>query len=592
MSYLAYSLDLQRHNLDQINKKFSGVTSFSERLIMLQKLRPTSFIGLKRKHLEKRFLKNESHNKMKGPIKIKRDCITDLVLLTKKPKKSIERGLATFFKKYFSFENISHYSREWLIFGINTKSSQKTNLETIPSLLTSQMINKLNSQKGKCGNKKEKDQDQDQAKEREKRKQKPKIRISIKDMSEKKEKRKEKDDKRYSKSPTKDYRIKIKKKKKKQFKRNKQHNKPIQTERKKNLKKSCSDHKKNSRYKNKSRNLHKYKYHYYEKAKYKNKHHYRNTHTPSHSDSDSNSNSDSDSDSDSDFDSGLSRIKCHKDHYHNENKPTRKKPKIKNTIKIKKNKKKLYTSSSSDNNDHNYSRYVNSKGMYSIKETPSEESSSDSINSSYSPLYTSYSSNLAESSDYECDSNEPNFHKNGSRKRKKKPSTKFYKKKKKKKINIRSGGIISGGRRNNNDNNKPKDNKSKTTKKNIKKKKKKKYRILIPSKKINTNYSKKQKSPTKNESHFQLGQQSQEVNFQNPDEQWNWTTTATTTSAVAVVATTTTTTASSSPSPSSPNPNNQISLPNFEPETFIEQEDVFVPLFPEQNDSDLMIEFN
>ncbi|KAJ6250378.1 phd zinc finger-containing protein-related [Anaeramoeba flamelloides] len=117
MNNLTFSPELVTKDITQAKNDFKGVTSFRKRLKMLHKWRPQGVIGLQIHNLKKDFLKRTPKTAVLQPIKIKRDCITDLVLLTNKPKKSIERGLATFFKKYYLLQNISNYSREWLIFG-------------------------------------------------------------------------------------------------------------------------------------------------------------------------------------------------------------------------------------------------------------------------------------------------------------------------------------------------------------------------------------------------------------------------------------------------------------------------------------------
>ncbi|KAJ3444099.1 retinitis pigmentosa gtpase regulator a-related [Anaeramoeba flamelloides] len=117
MIQLTFSPELISKDIEQAKNDFKGVTPFRKRLKMLHKWRPKGVIGLDISNLKKTFLKRTPKTAILQPIKIKRDCINDLVLLTNKPKKSIERGLATFFKKYFLLHNISNYSREWLIFG-------------------------------------------------------------------------------------------------------------------------------------------------------------------------------------------------------------------------------------------------------------------------------------------------------------------------------------------------------------------------------------------------------------------------------------------------------------------------------------------
>ncbi|KAJ6233216.1 hypothetical protein M0813_30181 [Anaeramoeba flamelloides] len=117
MQNLTLSEELITKDVDQAKIEFEGITSFRKRLKVLKKWRPKGVLGLDSAYLKKSFLKRTTKNPLSEPIKIKRDCILDLVILTQKPKKSIERGLATFFKKYYLLQNISNYSREWLVFG-------------------------------------------------------------------------------------------------------------------------------------------------------------------------------------------------------------------------------------------------------------------------------------------------------------------------------------------------------------------------------------------------------------------------------------------------------------------------------------------
>ncbi|KAJ3451888.1 hypothetical protein M0812_03646 [Anaeramoeba flamelloides] len=117
MNKYSFSAELACQDLVKIQDDFKGVTSFSERLNKLQKWRPNCIKGLPPRYLRKEYVKDKNKALLPTKVKIKRDCITDLVLLCSKGKKTIERGLSTFFKKYFSLKNVSNYSREWLIFA-------------------------------------------------------------------------------------------------------------------------------------------------------------------------------------------------------------------------------------------------------------------------------------------------------------------------------------------------------------------------------------------------------------------------------------------------------------------------------------------
>ncbi|KAJ3424273.1 tpr domain protein in aerotolerance operon batb [Anaeramoeba flamelloides] len=112
-----------------------GSCSFRKRLKLLLKVRPDGVEGLTTLHLELlkkgNNLKNELVSKIKPPtqVKIKRDCIADLVNLIHRPKKSIQRGLATYFRVSFGLYNISNYSREWLVFGPKTEQPKRKRMQ-------------------------------------------------------------------------------------------------------------------------------------------------------------------------------------------------------------------------------------------------------------------------------------------------------------------------------------------------------------------------------------------------------------------------------------------------------------------------------
>ncbi|KAJ6234165.1 DNAj domain (prokaryotic heat shock protein)-related [Anaeramoeba flamelloides] len=158
MSQYSFSPDLLSQDLTHIKKDFQGITSFRKRLKKLQKIRPSSITGLNSYDLNKDYLKNKNKSTLPKRIEIRRDCITDLVLLCSKPKKSIERGLATFFKKYYLLKNISNYSREWLVFGPDNENRQKMNVtHKEPKKKTNMKSNPKKKQKQKLKkNKKQK----------------------------------------------------------------------------------------------------------------------------------------------------------------------------------------------------------------------------------------------------------------------------------------------------------------------------------------------------------------------------------------------------------------------------------------------------
>ncbi|KAJ3424537.1 DNAj domain (prokaryotic heat shock protein)-related [Anaeramoeba flamelloides] len=160
MSQYSFSSDLLSQDLINIKKEFQGITSFRKRLKKLQKVRPNSIIGLTFYDLNKDYLKNKNKTTLPQRIEIRRDCITDLVLLCSKPKKSIERGLATFFKKYYLLKNISNYSREWLVFGPDNENRKKMNLTDVARKHSNKKANMRPNRKQKQKLKKNKNKKQ------------------------------------------------------------------------------------------------------------------------------------------------------------------------------------------------------------------------------------------------------------------------------------------------------------------------------------------------------------------------------------------------------------------------------------------------
>ncbi|KAJ3425723.1 hypothetical protein M0812_28168 [Anaeramoeba flamelloides] len=111
--------------------KFNDQGSFRERLEFLIKWQPNGIHGLELEHLQST---PDDPNSASVPkpvlVRIKRECLTDLVKILDKPKKSIQRGLATFFRSTFGLHNVSNYNREWLIFGTRSDQEHKKKRKT------------------------------------------------------------------------------------------------------------------------------------------------------------------------------------------------------------------------------------------------------------------------------------------------------------------------------------------------------------------------------------------------------------------------------------------------------------------------------
>ncbi|KAJ6249754.1 hypothetical protein M0813_16741 [Anaeramoeba flamelloides] len=110
---------------------FNDQGSFRERLEFLIKWQPNGVHGLELEHLQST-PDDPGSNSVPKPVlvRIKRECLTDLVKILDKPKKSIQRGLATFFRSTFGLHNVSNYNREWLIFGTKTDQELKKKRKT------------------------------------------------------------------------------------------------------------------------------------------------------------------------------------------------------------------------------------------------------------------------------------------------------------------------------------------------------------------------------------------------------------------------------------------------------------------------------
>ncbi|KAJ3440694.1 hypothetical protein M0812_14363 [Anaeramoeba flamelloides] len=131
--------------------KFEDQGSFRERLEFLIKWKPNGVHGLELGHLQSNSEDLNSNTVPKPDlVRIKRECLTDLVNILDKPKKSIQRGLATFFRSAFGLYNVSNYNREWLVFGKRTDQELKKKKK--PKKKTALKQKRKNSNNPKGGN--------------------------------------------------------------------------------------------------------------------------------------------------------------------------------------------------------------------------------------------------------------------------------------------------------------------------------------------------------------------------------------------------------------------------------------------------------
>ncbi|KAJ6227217.1 hypothetical protein M0813_10125 [Anaeramoeba flamelloides] len=130
-----FSDDLEQlTNLETVKDKFSKLKSFNDRFSMLFSLRPNCFSGISEHHFTKEWITQHKPTMFQdGPVKVKirKDCISDLSLLTQKTRRTIERGVNTFFKNNYHLTNCSFYSRDWLVFKVpNRKEYSQVKFRT------------------------------------------------------------------------------------------------------------------------------------------------------------------------------------------------------------------------------------------------------------------------------------------------------------------------------------------------------------------------------------------------------------------------------------------------------------------------------
>ncbi|KAJ3446789.1 l10-interacting myb domain-containing protein-like [Anaeramoeba flamelloides] len=179
---MSISSFLQTHKeLDKIQKEFQTLKSYNSRFQTLLKLRPESFSGLSADQLEKTWIKRHTKKMyLCGPhkVKIQKDCILDLAFLTSKSRRTIERGVNTFFKKNFNLQNCSHYSRDWLTFKL-------TNLKEIENLKKEKRKRKRKEkgkEKGKGRDDKEKEKRKCKRAQARKKRRKRKYQLEMSDL--------------------------------------------------------------------------------------------------------------------------------------------------------------------------------------------------------------------------------------------------------------------------------------------------------------------------------------------------------------------------------------------------------------------------
>ncbi|KAJ6254233.1 hypothetical protein M0813_12791 [Anaeramoeba flamelloides] len=114
----------------RLKKEFKKTRCYRKRLKKIIKLRRNEIQGLNPKYLRESYI-NKLH-KTHGPkeIRIKRSCLDFLSKLTDRKRKTLERGITTFFTKNYNLTNTRNYSREWMFFGPITSKKPRKNQPT------------------------------------------------------------------------------------------------------------------------------------------------------------------------------------------------------------------------------------------------------------------------------------------------------------------------------------------------------------------------------------------------------------------------------------------------------------------------------
>ncbi|KAJ3439363.1 hypothetical protein M0812_15389 [Anaeramoeba flamelloides] len=137
---LTVSEDLKKYNIENLKDEFLGISSFLERIKKLKKFRPTFIEGISEGQLSKDYIKSKKAHLADLTVKLKRDCITDLMILTGTQKKSLDRGLIKFFKNSYNLDNLSNYSRTWFIF---TRKPRKKEIKEIKNTANNSLLTML-----------------------------------------------------------------------------------------------------------------------------------------------------------------------------------------------------------------------------------------------------------------------------------------------------------------------------------------------------------------------------------------------------------------------------------------------------------------
>ncbi|KAJ6239100.1 mis18-binding protein [Anaeramoeba flamelloides] len=193
MNSLQLSLELtQQKSAEELKQSFLKIKNFNSRLVAMMELTPNSFEGCTSRNFQKDWLRSFKKNTLQpsdapapNKVKIRRECINHLAVLVGRSQRTIERGLTSFFKRSFNFDNVLPYSKDWFVFGVpkvpkkkrarrkpqskitsipNKSKNKKTNTNTKTRTRTKAKTNKSQNQNKKQNNNKKANTNKDQKK--------------------------------------------------------------------------------------------------------------------------------------------------------------------------------------------------------------------------------------------------------------------------------------------------------------------------------------------------------------------------------------------------------------------------------------------
>ncbi|KAJ6239105.1 hypothetical protein M0813_25317 [Anaeramoeba flamelloides] len=155
--------------LELMKSKWGELKKFPDRVRMLLKVLPESIRGMEERHLDSAFIKKLQDDKeLEGApetIEFHRSCITLLSFLTKRQKRSIERGLASFIKRTYNLHNVKPHSRGWIIYGqksfsgtLSNETNEKCETNKVNKTKKALTSNKTNNPNNTTSKKKETNQ--------------------------------------------------------------------------------------------------------------------------------------------------------------------------------------------------------------------------------------------------------------------------------------------------------------------------------------------------------------------------------------------------------------------------------------------------